>query len=371
MKTIEIHALGENGCKDAQEIRNKLYDICLDDSYGHLSEKLKEIGVSGRKVCIVTDSQVAPLYLKEIANLCCGIASKVTHFVFDAGEASKNLSVIEKIYEKLILEKFDRKDYIIALGGGVTGDMAGYAAATYLRGIAFIQLPTTLLSQVDSSIGGKTGVDFQQYKNMVGAFHQRSLVYMNLNTLKRLDDRQLCAGMAEVIKHGLIKNREYYCWIKEHVSQILDRDYDALEHMIYESCLVKGDVVERDPKEQGERALLNFGHTIGHSVEKLKNFEWLHGECVALGSAAAAAISERKGLISHDDYMDICDTFTAFHLPVKMDGLNPEDILLATKSDKKMDGGKVKFILLRTPGDAFIDREVSDAEILEGIGACL
>ncbi len=371
MKTIEIHALRQGVDENSPEIRSKLYDICLDDSYGHLLEKLQEIGVGGRKVCIITDSQVAPLYLKEIANLCCGIASKVTHFVFDAGEASKNLSVIEKIYEKLIIEKFDRKDYIIALGGGVTGDMAGYAAATYLRGIAFIQLPTTLLSQVDSSIGGKTGVDFQQYKNMVGAFHQPALVYMNLNTLKTLDDRQLCAGMAEVIKHGLIKNNDYYGWIKAHVSQILSRDYDALEHMIYESCLVKGGVVERDPKEQGERALLNFGHTIGHSVEKLKNFEWLHGECVALGSAAAAAVSWHKGRISEADYRDICHTFTAFHLPVKITDLEPEDILLTTKSDKKMDGGKVKFILLNSPGDAYIDREVSDEEILEGIGACL
>lgn len=360
MKTIEIRSS-----------EKKIYDICLDHSYDYLREKLQELGVSGRKVCIVTDSQVAPLYLKEIANLCCGLASKVTHFVFDAGEASKNLTVIEKIYEKLIIEKFDRKDYIIALGGGVTGDMAGYAAATYLRGIDFIQLPTTLLSQVDSSIGGKTGVDFQQYKNMVGAFHQPALVYMNLNTLKTLDDRQLCAGMAEVIKHGLIKNDAYYQWIKAHTSLILDRDYDTLEHMIYESCLVKGGVVERDPKEQGERALLNFGHTIGHSVEKLKDFEWLHGECVALGMVAAAAISMHKGLISAETCKDIQEVLTAFHLPIRVEGLNPKDILSATKSDKKMDGGKVKFILLQSPGHAFIDREVSDDEILEGIGACL
>lgn len=360
MRTIEIRK-GEK----------KIYDICLDNSYDHLREKLEELGVSGQKVCIVTDSQVAPLYLKEIANLCSGLASKVTHFVFEAGEASKNLTVIEKIYEKLIIEKFDRKDYIIALGGGVTGDMAGYAAATYLRGIDFIQLPTTLLSQVDSSIGGKTGVDFQQYKNMVGAFHQPALVYMNLNTLKTLDDRQLCAGMAEVIKHGLIKNSGYYEWIKAHTAMILEKDYDTLEHMIYESCLIKGGVVERDPKEQGERALLNFGHTIGHSVEKLKDFEWLHGECVALGMAAAAAISTGKGLISGDICQDIKEVLTAFHLPVRVAGLDPEDILAATKSDKKMDGGKVKFILLESPGNAFIDREVSDKEILEGIGACL
>lgn len=360
MKTIEIR------CGD-----KKIYDICLDNSYEHLLKKMEEVGVQERKVCIVTDSHVAPIYLREVANLCSQIASKVVHFVFEAGESSKNLSVIENIYEKLIHEKFDRKDYIVALGGGVTGDMAGYAAATYLRGIAFIQLPTTLLAQVDSSIGGKTGVDFQQYKNMVGAFHQPALVYMNLNTLKTLDDRQLFAGMAEVIKHGLIKNKEYYRWIQENYKKIGERDYPAIEHMIYESCLIKGGVVERDPKEMGERALLNFGHTIGHAVEKLKNFEWLHGECVALGSVAAAAISQNKGLIKEEDFEDIKKTFQLFSLPVRINGLAPQDILSATKSDKKMDGGKVKFILLNTPGNGFIDKEVTDKEILRGIGACL
>lgn len=355
-------------------IRNnnkKIYDICLDSSYNHLIEKMKEIGVSGRKICIITDSHVAPLYLKDVAELCNDIASKVVYYVFDAGEANKNLTVIEKIYEKLIIEKFDRKDYIIALGGGVTGDMAGYAAATYLRGIDFIQLPTTLLSQVDSSIGGKTGVDFHQYKNMVGAFHQPSLVYMNLRTLSTLNDRELCAGMAEVIKHGLIKNESYYHWIRNNAEKILSRDYDTLEHMIYESCLVKGGVVERDPKEQGERALLNFGHTVGHSVEKLKDFQWLHGECVALGSIAAAAISNNKGFISNEGFKDIKDTFTSFNLPTHITDLDSSDILSATKSDKKMDGGKVKFILLKSIGNAFIERELSDQDILDGIGACL
>ena len=360
MKTIEIKY--EN---------KKIYDICLDDSYAHLAQKLASISVSGRKVCIVTDSNVAPLYLNEIEGICRPLCSKVVSFIFEAGEANKNLSVIEKIYEKLIIEKFDRKDYIIALGGGVTGDMAGYAAATFLRGIAFIQLPTTLLSQVDSSIGGKTGVDFQQYKNMVGAFHQPALVYMNLNTLKTLDDRQLCAGMSEVIKHGLIKNEAYYLWIKDNVSSIISRDYPTLEHMIYESCLVKGGVVERDPKEQGERALLNFGHTIGHAVEKLKDFQWLHGECVALGSVAAAAVSMNKGLISKEIFEDIRQTFIDFRLPVTVSGVLPEDVLSATKSDKKMDGGRVKFILLENIGNAYIDREVSDEEILKGVDACL
>ena len=360
MKTLEIK---ENG--------KKIYDICLDDSYSHLIDKLTELGVSDRKVCIITDSHVAPLYLKEVATLCNQIASKVIHFVFNAGEANKNLTVIEQIYEKLIIEQFDRKDYLIALGGGVTGDMTGFAAATYLRGISFIQLPTTLLSQVDSSIGGKTGVDFLQYKNMIGAFHQPALVYMNLNTLKSLDDRELAAGMAEVIKHGLIKDATYYAWIQKHVSLIMDRNYDTLEKMITLSCQIKGGVVERDPHEQGERALLNFGHTIGHAVEKLMNFEWLHGECVALGCVAASAISMKKGWISEIEFSALKKCFEAFHLPLKIKGLLPEDILLATKSDKKMDGGKVKFILLQDIGNGIIYKDLSDQEILDGIGACL
>ncbi len=343
----------------------------MDNSYEHLAEKLNNVGVAGRKVCIIADSNVAPLYLNNVIDICQTIASYVTYFIFDAGEANKNLKVIENIYEKLITEKFDRKDFLIALGGGVTGDMTGFAAATFLRGISFVQLPTTLLAQVDSSIGGKTGVDFKQYKNMVGAFHQPSLVYMNLSTLNSLDDRELSAGMAEVVKHGLIKNPDYYEWIKCHIAEILERDYDTLETMIYESCLIKGDVVERDPLEQGERALLNFGHTVGHSIEKLMDFQLLHGECVALGSIAASAISLKKGWIKQEEYEDICHTFESLNLPTSVKGLDANAILEATKSDKKMDGGKVKFILLETPGKAVIYKELTDKDILEGIGFCL
>lgn len=360
MKTIPIHYDGK-----------KIYDICLDHTYNNLLEKLREIGVEGRKVCIITDSNVAPLYLRTVEKIVSEVASKVVYHIFPAGEENKNLDIIEGIYETLIVNKFDRKDYIVALGGGVTGDMSGYAAATFLRGISFIQLPTTLLSQVDSSIGGKTGVDFKQYKNMVGAFHQPSLVYMNLSTLNTLDDRQLSAGMAEVIKHGLIRDDAYYAWIKANAEAVMKRDYDALEYMIEISCHIKGGVVERDPKEQGERALLNYGHTIGHAVEKLKDFTMLHGECVAIGCAAAACLSCKKGLISEADYADVCETLKAYKLPVKATALDAADILNTTKSDKKMDAGKVKFILLNRIGDAFIDRNLSDDEILFGCQSVL
>ncbi len=353
--------------KDGQ----KIYDIYLDDSFDGLLTFLKGSPYSGRRVCVVTDSQVAPLYLDAVEAICAQAAGKVVHFVFEAGEASKHLDTIQDLYTLLINEQFDRNDLLIALGGGVTGDMTGYAAATYLRGIAFIQIPTTLLAQCDSSIGGKTGVDFRQYKNMVGAFWQPKLVYMNLNTLRTLDERQFSSGMAEVIKHGLIRDKAYYEWLGANAKAIMAGEYEALETMIERSCQIKRAVVENDPLEKGERALLNFGHTVGHSIEKLKDFSMLHGECVAAGMIAAAAISVSRGFISPEDFADMKKTLLSFGLPCQVKELSPEAILRATKLDKKMDGGKIRFILLKKIGEAVMDRTVTDEELMKGIGACL
>ena len=255
----------------------------------------------------------------------------------------------------------------MALGGGVVGDITGYAAATFLRGIDFIQIPTTLLSQTDSSIGGKTGVDFDGYKNMVGAFKMPKLVYMNLETLNTLDDRQFFSGFAEVMKHGLIKDAEFYTWLIENMYEICERDLDILEEMIVRSCSIKKAVVEKDPTEQGERALLNYGHTIGHAIEKFKNFELSHGECVALGAVAAAYISWKKDILSMDEYYEIRDMFVPFNLPITADQLDAEEILRLTKSDKKSQNGTIKFILLKKIGKAIIDDTVTDEEILAAI----
>ena len=256
---------------------------------------------------------------------------------------------------------------LIALGGGVVGDLTGYTAATYLRGIDFIQIPTTLLAQCDSSIGGKTGVDFDGYKNMVGAFHMPRLVYMNMAVLKSLEERQFFAGFAEVMKHGLIKDHIFYEWLIENMYEICERDLDVLEEMIMKSCMVKKLVVEKDPTEKGERALLNFGHTIGHAIEKAKNFELLHGECVALGAVAAAYISWKHELLSMDEYYEIRDMFVPFYLPISIDGIEPEEILKLTKSDKKMEEGKIKFVLLKKVGKAVIDTTVTDEDILNAV----
>jgi 3-dehydroquinate synthase len=347
------------------------YDIVLEQDFKSLAIQAGKLGIAGRRICIVTDTHVGPLYTETVRRELEKICDHVTVYTIEAGEEYKTLDTVRGLYEHLILEHFDRKDFLAALGGGVVGDLTGFTAATYLRGIDFIQIPTTLLSQVDSSIGGKTGVDFDSYKNMVGAFHMPRLVYMNLNVLKTLSERQYASGMAEILKHGLIKNAEYFDWLLANREAIGSREYETLLPMIEESCKVKRAVVEKDPTEQGERALLNFGHTIGHAVEKLKNFSLMHGECVAIGSVAAAYLSMGRGLISEADYEKIRDGFLAFSLPVKTEGLAPEAVLATTKSDKKMEAGSIKFVLLDQIGQAKVDRSVTEDEILSAIAKIL
>ena len=267
------------------------YDIVFQQSFDGLWEELQELGASEKKLCIVTDSRVDELYGAQVAELLEGKCRKIVKYAFPAGEENKNLETVKDVYRYLIEEGFDRKDMLLALGGGVTGDLTGFVAATYLRGIDFVQIPTTLLAQVDSSIGGKTGVDFDSYKNMVGAFKMPRLVYMNLSVLKTLEERQFYSGFAEVMKSALIKDALFYEWLIENMYEICEREPATLEEMVIRTCSIKKMVVEKDPTEQGDRALLNLGHTIGHAIEKAKNFELYHGECVALGTVAAAYIS--------------------------------------------------------------------------------
>ena len=343
------------------------YDIVFTGSFEELLPELQNLGCDNRRVCIVTDSKVDELYGEEVLGLLQDKCLKAVKYVFPNGEENKTLDTVKGIYTFLIKEGFDRRDLLLALGGGVVGDVVGYAAATYLRGIDFVQVPTTLLSQADSSIGGKTGVDFDGYKNMVGAFYMPKLVYMNLGVLNTLDDRQYFSGFAEVMKHGLIKDAMLYEWLIENMYEICERDPDVLQEMLKRSCTVKKLVVEKDPTEQGDRALLNYGHTIGHAIEKAKNFKLTHGECVALGAVAAAFVSWKRELLSMEEYYEIRDMFVPFNLPISVDELDPREILELTKSDKKMEAGKVKFVLLKKLGKAVIDRTVTDEEILAAI----
>lgn len=343
------------------------YEIVFEKSFDKLWEELSILGAENKKICIITDSNVEKLYGEEVVKLLDSRCKKVVMYSFPAGEESKNLDVVRDAYKFLIENGFDRKDLLIALGGGVTGDMTGFIAATYLRGVDFVQIPTTLLSQADSAIGGKTGVDFDGYKNMVGAFKMPCLVYMNAAVLSTLSERQFYSGFAEVMKHGLIKDEAFYLWLIENMYEICERNLDTLQEMLYHSCEIKKQVVEKDPTEKGDRALLNFGHTIGHAIEKAKNFSLFHGECVALGAVAAAFISYKRNMIKMEEYYEIRDMFVPFNLPISVDDIDPAEIVKLTRSDKKMEAGKIKFVLLKKVGKAVIDDSVTEAEILEAV----
>ena len=345
------------------------YDIVYEHDFSRLLEEFEqmEFHIHDKKICIITDSNVEKLYLNELINILTPNCVKVISFSFEAGEESKNLDTVQRAYEFLIQNKINRQDFLIALGGGVVGDLTGFCAATYLRGIDFIQIPTTLLAQVDSSIGGKTGVDFSQYKNMVGAFHMPRLVYMNLSVLKDLPGRQYFAGMAEVLKSALIKDGKFYEWLINNFYEICQRETDFVEEMIFRTNEIKKSIVEKDPFEKGDRALLNFGHTLGHAIEKYKNFEMLHGECVALGCICAAYISWKRDLITSDDYYEIRDMFVPFCLPITIEDIDPKQIVSLTHSDKKADNHSINFILLKKVGKGIIDTTVTDEEMLDAL----
>lgn len=344
------------------------YNIYFRPDFTDLAQVFKsDLNKNYDNICVVSDSNVAALYLGEVVSIFKGLCDNVCSFSFDAGEASKNLNTVSMLYEHLIIKKFTRNSLLVALGGGVVGDLTGFAAATFLRGIDFIQMPTTLLSQVDSSVGGKTGVDFNSYKNMVGAFYMPKMVYMNIGTLISLDDDNFACGMGEVIKHGLIADKDFYKWLKDNKESIMAKDYSALEYMVQRNVDIKRNVVEIDPKEKGIRAYLNFGHTLGHAIEKLSNFSLGHGQCVGIGMVCAGYLSQKLGYISIEEYNDIIECLKQFNMPVSVSGLSKEDILEASKSDKKMTGKKIKFTILKAIGEAASYLDFTDEDLLEAI----
>lgn len=340
-----------------------IYPIFLEESFAGVPAVLHSIQADGRKICIVTDSNVAPLYAGEVKGLLEKEGFFCVSFSFPAGEGSKNLDTVSALYDFLIHHSFDRNDILLALGGGVTGDLTGFAAATYLRGIRFIGMPTSLLSMVDSSIGGKTGVDYKAYKNMVGAFYQPTAVYINISTLETLPEREYLAGMGEVVKHGCILDRQYYQFLEENVDKVLAKEPNIVKEMVYQSLCIKRGVVERDPKEKGERALLNFGHTIGHAVEKMNHFKYLHGECVSVGMVAAAELSVIKGTLQREAADKLKQLLGRYGMLTSVSELDKEEFFAVCHRDKKADGTKIKFILLNGIGTAYMNTEVTDEEL--------
>jgi 3-dehydroquinate synthase len=327
--------------------------------------------IPGRRVAIVTNTTVAPLYLERLTNSLQAAGKTVTPIILPDGEEEKNWENLMRIFDVLLTEKCDRKTTLVALGGGVIGDMTGFAAATYMRGVPFVQVPTTLLAQVDSSVGGKTGINHPLGKNMIGAFYQPQAVIADTLTLNTLAPRELSAGLAEVIKHGAIIDAEFFDWIEANIDKLMARDATAVAHAIKRSCEIKADVVRQDEREGGLRAILNFGHTFGHAIEAGLGYgNWLHGEAVGCGMVMAADLSHRLGYLDAVSKSRITALVQAAGLPVVAPDLGIERWIELMQVDKKNEAGQIKFILLKPLGTAVI-MTVPHQALIETIHSCV
>jgi 3-dehydroquinate synthase len=317
-----------------------------------------------KQAAIVTNTTVAPLYLETLSEPLRRAGVDVISIILPDGEAYKNTETLNLIYDALLQHRAERSTTLIALGGGVIGDLTGYAAATYLRGVPFIQVPTTLLSQVDSSVGGKTGINHPLGKNMIGAFYQPQLVLADIDTLKTLLPRELSAGLAEVIKYGLIRDAVFFDWLESNMHRLVALDMEALTYAIYRSCENKAEVVAADEREAGERALLNLGHTFGHAIENAMGYGvWLHGEAVAAGTMLAADLSRRMHWLKDDDVTRMRAIFKAANLPIDPPALGVDRYLDLMGLDKKVVDGKIRFILQQAIGKSVVTSDY-DAEAL-------
>jgi len=326
--------------------------------------------IAGTQVMVVSNETVAPLYMERLRPLLEGYQWE--QVILPDGEQYKTLEVLQRIFDALLSARFARDATIVALGGGVIGDMAGFAAACYQRGVPFIQIPTTLLAQVDSSVGGKTGVNHPLGKNMIGAFHQPRCVLIDTDTLRTLDDRQLRAGMAEVIKYGLLRDAEFFAWLEAQMTALLARDEAALVHAIERSCRNKAQIVAADERESGLRALLNLGHTFGHAIETGLGYGvWLHGEAVAAGMCMAAEMSWRMGWLTEADKRRTVALIRAAGLPVRVPAaLTMERFLELMAVDKKVKAGRLRLVLLQGIGQAVLTADFDEAVLRESIVAC-
>jgi len=320
-----------------------------------------------KRVVVVTNTTVAPLYLDRLTSTLAAAGVASSSVVLPDGEAYKNLETLNLIFDALLTQRAERKTTLIALGGGVIGDMAGFAAACYQRGMPFIQIPTTLLSQVDSSVGGKTGINHPLGKNMIGAFYQPKLVLADTDTLKTLPPRELSAGLAEVIKYGLIWDADFLAWLEANMDKLRALDPAAITHAIYRSCEIKAQVVGQDEREGGIRAILNLGHTFGHAIETGMGYgNWLHGEAVAAGMVLAAQTSQRLGWLSEADVERTRALIRAAGLPDVAPDLGVATWLDYMGHDKKVEGGKLRFVLLTKLGEAVITADVP-TDVLNGV----
>ena len=326
---------------------------------------LLEPYIHGRQVMIVSNETVAPLYLARYVAAIEALGKTVTTCILPDGEKYKNIEHLNLIFDALLASGFNRDCTVLALGGGVIGDMAGFASACFQRGVYFIQVPTTLLSQVDSSVGGKTGINHPLGKNMIGAFQQPQVVLADMSQLKTLPARELSAGLAEVIKYALLGDADFLAWLEQHMDDLVQGDEAALAEAVYRSCAHKARIVAKDEKEQGERALLNLGHTFGHAIESYLGYgEWLHGEAVATGMVMAADLSQRMGWISAEDLARTKNIIQRANLPIVCPQIPLDDFLAYMAHDKKVLNGQLRLVLMQAVGQAIITKTF-DVELMK------
>lgn len=360
MRTLSVHLPGRS------------YPILIGPRLLDDADRLSEF--SDRRLAIVSNTTVAPLYLERLYAAFKKVGAGGTAIILPDGETHKNWETLNQIYDHLLAERCDRATIVVALGGGVIGDLAGFAAASYQRGVPFIQVPTTLLSQVDSSVGGKTGINHPRGKNMIGAFWQPRLVIADTDTLNTLPDRELSAGLAEVIKYGLIRDLPFLEWLEANMDRLMAREGDALAYAIERSCANKAEVVGDDELEtakEGGRALLNLGHTFGHAIETGMGYgEWLHGEAVAAGTMMAVDLSRRLGWLTDVEVERAERLFARAKLPTRAPALGADRYLDLMSHDKKVIAGQMRLVLLRELGGAVTWAEASQADIRATIMAC-
>jgi len=348
------------------ELGERSYPIYIDAGSLDLEALLSQ-HIPNQTVMLVSNETVAPLYLERVTRHLDARGYKYASCILPDGEEHKSLGVLNQIFTALLENKFGRDVCLIALGGGVVGDMCGFAAAAYQRGVSFIQIPTTLLAQVDSSVGGKTGVNHPFGKNMIGAFHQPRAVIIDTNTLDTLDDRQLNAGLAEIIKYGLIIDAPFFTWLETNIAKLQNRDKDALAYAIHRSCEIKADVVAADEKETGQRALLNLGHTFGHAVETAMGYgNWLHGEAVGCGMLMAAQMSAKMGWLSSDDVSRTKSLIEKAKLPTSApESMTTDQFMQLMAVDKKVQNGELRLILLKEIGSAVVTGDYPEEALLK------
>ncbi|HLP77901.1 MAG TPA: 3-dehydroquinate synthase [Candidatus Paceibacterota bacterium] len=332
---------------------NRSYEIQIGPNlFKHLGHHCTQLGL-GKRCAVISDSNVAPIYAKALQSSLAKSGFESVLITFRAGETAKSLQSVQHCYDQLAAHRLERKSFIVALGGGVVGDLAGFVAATYLRGIAFVQVPTTLLAHVDSSVGGKVGVNLKAGKNLVGAFYQPKLVLCNLDALKTLPEREFRAGLAEVIKYGIIYDAGLFDQLERELPKLLKRDAKTLGAVIARCCEIKADVVGQDETESGLRAILNFGHTIGHGLEAISSYgKYLHGEAISIGQVAAALISANQLGFPEAEVERIRALFQRAGLPteVKLSAAQRKNLFAAMRLDKKVSGGEIKFVLAKRIG---------------------